>query len=181
MKVIGCMAVFNEEATLGSAIQSCIGFVDKLVIVDGAWKGVDAGSPKSTDNTRSIIRSVQKIWPMKVHAIFNDEYWESQDAKREAYLVGEEEDIYFVLDGDERLFCGAEWLRLVESCYLDETAFNAVIWNKGAPCVLHPRVYRRFSYYKFPEAKRTLPIVIEHLSYWRSLYRELVRRRATVT
>lgn len=91
----------------------------------------------------------------------------SEAKKREEYIIGEDGDIYFVIDADEVLFCGAEWLRRIErnpNFYPGEKAFNVVIWNKGLPNVLNQRIYRHpFSYLKnFPMAKVTVPIVIEH-------------------
>jgi hypothetical protein len=178
--IIACMAVYNEVKTLGMAINSVLGIVDKVVIVDGAW-GTDEPTP-SDDGTLHIVNDLWYAYPDTIRLI-GAKSWRNEAEKREEYVSftfparePQEKDVYFILDGDKALFCGAEWLRLVQDSYPEERAFNVVIWNKGGPNTLHPRVYRPFSYRDLPQARITLPIVIEHLEYLRPAKRDLWRR-----
>jgi len=58
MKISALMCVYNESKFVDYAIRSCIGFVDHLVIVEGAYQQtIDLGqSPRSTDGTIEICK-----------------------------------------------------------------------------------------------------------------------------
>jgi len=193
--IVACFAVYNEARTLGMAVNSVLGIVDKVVLVDGIW-GTDESAP-SDDGTLKIIEDLRHAYPDTIRLI-GAKSWRNEAEKREEYIeeiIGPDAEasglsiedligdplydnfiLFFILDGDEALFCGAEWLRLVQDSYPEERAFNIIIWNKGGPNTLHPRVYRPFSYRNLPQARVTLPIVIEHLEYLRPAKRDLWRR-----
>jgi len=160
--IIGCLCVYNEDRHVIQALESVIAYVDEAIVVDGSWDGNSSG-----DQTLHVVEAYSKVHPVR---IIEAKPWGGDEAKkRQEYVVGKNGDIYFVIDADEVLFCGMEWLRRIErdNYMRDERAFNVVIWNKGFPSVLHQRIYRHpFNYVNdFPIAKYTVPLVIEHLKY----------------
>jgi hypothetical protein len=66
MKIVGYMAVYNEIDYVEYAIRSVIDHVDKLIIIEGAFKEtVDTGSTLSSDDgTFEVLKKLEK------------EYWE---------------------------------------------------------------------------------------------------------
>lgn len=99
MRLIGCMATYNEAALVAGAIDSlwAIG-CHRVMVVDGAWGNFDAGNHYlSTDGTREIAlaHGAQVIEAP-------GRRWHDQPEARSTYLVGEPGDWYLVCDADER-------------------------------------------------------------------------------
>lgn len=160
--IYACVSVFNEDRHVIQALESVIAYVDEAIVVDGSWAGQPSG-----DLTVEVVRAYSRIHPVRI--VEAKPWGNDEAAKREEYIVGKDGDIYFVIDADEVLFSGMEWLRRIErdNYMKNERCFNVVIWNKGFPSILHQRIYRHpFSYINdFPTAKSTVPLVIEHLKY----------------
>ena len=99
MKLIGCVATYNEADLVAEAINSLwrIG-CDRVIVVDGAWGAFDDGNHYlSMDGTRDIAlaHSAEVIEAP-------DRRWHDQPEARSQYLVGEPGDWYIVCDADER-------------------------------------------------------------------------------
>lgn len=100
---IGCVNFYDEVDFIDNAIDSLIGKVDKIVLVDGAYKDFEHTIPWSTDGTLDIIEEWRQKYPDIISVINNGGAWENEIEKRNAYFVGQEGDYYIVLDADERL------------------------------------------------------------------------------
>lgn len=97
MAVIAVMAVYNEEALIGQAVESLqrIG-VDRVVVFDGAWEGF--GDGPSTDRTCDVALDLDCT------VIAGPRPWPSQEAKRTAMFRqsgAKRGDYVIVADADE--------------------------------------------------------------------------------
>lgn len=94
------LVVYNEENLLPGALESLLQVVDRIVVVDGAYRQFPhpEGIFHSTDATLEIVRcygaELIECPPTG---------WPNERIKRSAYLRGEEGDWYLHLDADERL------------------------------------------------------------------------------
>lgn len=95
--LIGCMIVYNESQLLPMCLESITGKVDRLVIVDGRIATYPGDGIHSDDGTLDIIRD------SGAELITGDSAWEDEIQMRNQYLVGEDDDWYFVIDSDEEL------------------------------------------------------------------------------
>jgi len=98
--VYACYAVLDNALTLHDSLNSILPHVEKIIAVDGAWKGFPHACVSSTDFTKEIFHELcgdKLIW---VDA--KKKAWTSQIEKRNEYLkyipVGE---WFFIIDGDE--------------------------------------------------------------------------------
>jgi hypothetical protein len=99
MKLIGCVATYNEADLVAEAINSLwrIG-CDRVIVVDGAWGKFDDGNHYvSTDGTQDVARL---LGAEVIEA--PGRRWHDQPEARSLYLVGEPGDWYIVCDADER-------------------------------------------------------------------------------
>jgi hypothetical protein len=96
-RIIAAVIAFNEERMLPGCLESVQGQVDLIVVVDGAYAKFPHTVPWSSDATKEIALAYDALW------ISTTEAWESQVAKRSAYLIGQEGDWYLHIDADERL------------------------------------------------------------------------------
>lgn len=97
--IISCVIAYNEERLLPGCLESLVGQVDEVVVVDGAFEHYPHEVARSTDATRAIAEAYGCRWV----ATPGGKPWVNQVAKRNAYLVGKEGDWYFVIDADERV------------------------------------------------------------------------------
>ena len=95
MKIIAVYSVFNEGQYLEESLKSIRDYVDKIVIVDGAYRKFPHKFPFSTDGTLRIAKKYADI------IIETSKAWRSEIFKRNQYLAGEPGDIYFQIDGHE--------------------------------------------------------------------------------
>jgi len=103
--IIACIIAYNEEEMLPGCLESIKDQVDRIVVVDGAYKLFPHDVPWSTDATREIAWCYGAEWiPCPPGPPDGQRRpWETQVEKRTAYLIGEEGDWYFHIDADERL------------------------------------------------------------------------------
>ena len=103
-KIYACYIVYNEADKIALSLNSIISYVDKVVMVDGAFKHFKHTYPESTDDTKEIAEKIcgdKLIWidcPKN-----NDKYipWENQVDKRNAYLENIPLNAWFyVMDSD---------------------------------------------------------------------------------
>lgn len=103
-----CMIVYNEALTLRLSLLSILPFVEKVIIIDGAYASYPYGKhPESTDDTKRIAHQVvpkkKLIWidcpkSRRGHYI----PWVGQCAKRSEYVKRVPNGKWFIVwDGDE--------------------------------------------------------------------------------
>jgi len=97
--IIACISAYNDAEFLEGAIASTYPVADKVVVVDGAYKGFPLinDKPWSTDRTRHIAVE------MGAEVIPTTGVWEDQTEKRNQYFIGGCGDWYLILDSDERI------------------------------------------------------------------------------
>ena len=98
----GCVNAYQDADALRATLPALAAIVDRLVLVDGAYKDFprfDSTTWSSTDATREIARDHGALLVEATPGI-------DEPAKRTRYFVGEPGDWYLVVDADE-LACGA--------------------------------------------------------------------------
>lgn len=97
-KLIACVNVFEEAAFLEGCLRALKEQVDKIVVVDGAYRDYPHGKPYSTDGTVEIARQYADV------VIETKRAWYSEIVKRNRYIKELEiGDYAIVIDGDEIL------------------------------------------------------------------------------
>jgi len=91
------LIAYNEAYLLPDCLDSIYGKVDEIIMIEGRIAAFPGDSPHSTDDTVTIARD----YGAKVIQI--DRAWHNECEMRSAYLVGNEGDVYFHIDADERL------------------------------------------------------------------------------
>ena len=103
-KVYGTYLVYNSAKTLGLSLSTIVSYVDKVIIVDGAFEDYPHEYPQSTDRTKEIAEEIcgdKLIW-VDCNTK-NGEFisWIGQVAKRNAYLKLVPTNAWFyVMDAD---------------------------------------------------------------------------------
>ena len=95
--IVVCLNIFNSLKLLPRTLRTIKGSVDKIVAVDGAYRDYPHTKPYSTDGP------VEYLKKEGIEVIEVAEAWEDQLEKRTAYFLGEDGDIYFIIDADEVL------------------------------------------------------------------------------
>lgn len=118
--LIACYNVYNEGKHLPASVASVYDHCGKIVFVDGRYKGFYEDRPvHSSDGMLSWIKDKRNDPDGKFHLIKAPKKpWEDQAAKRSAYFIGEEGDVYLYIDGHEVV---TEWRSL--SLLIDEVGF----------------------------------------------------------
>tara|TARA_R110002020_G_scaffold268819_3_gene484109 strand:- start:47581 stop:48420 length:840 start_codon:yes stop_codon:yes gene_type:complete len=101
---VACYSVLNEGDFLGYSLESVLPWVDKVIIVEGAYKNhvpSNRGKTTSIDNTVEVIKGfLDNPKVTYVHASM-----QNQNRQRDQYLKYlETGDIMLMVDGDE-LYC----------------------------------------------------------------------------
>lgn len=113
-KLVACYSVLNEGAFLKYSLQSVLPYVDKVIIVEGAYQNhvpANYNTEYSIDNTWSIIKEFESH--PKVTAVHASEA--DQMRQRGRYLdYLKHDDVLFMVDGDE-IYCQEDinWLRVL--------------------------------------------------------------------
>jgi len=99
--VYGCISAYNEEWNISKAVGSLRGKVDRIVLVDGAYEGFEMRHPRGLACSRDC--TVQcAVESGADFIILPGRYkWCDEIQKRNAYLIAQPGDYYFVLDSDE--------------------------------------------------------------------------------
>lgn len=112
-----CYICYNNERTIGRSLESILPHVEKVVIVDGAFKNYPHKVPWSTDRTKEVAEEIcgdKLIW------VGCDKPW-SQIMKRNQYLEYVPNDELFIIMDSDDVLDG------------DPTAFNQI--NESYLCV----------------------------------------------
>ena len=107
MIVVGCLSVFEAEATLRKCLRSITPFVDRIIAIDGAYAGF-SDHIASQDGTEVLIRGFQKPYILQRAP---PSFFRSEMAKRNQYLFErylDEGDWAFIIDADEYIESGVE-------------------------------------------------------------------------
>jgi len=94
--IIACYSVFNDMPILKESIESVSPYVDKIIVVDGAYREFPHKDFRSTDGTLEYLKSIEKVELIEAKSA-----WKDQISKRNATLIGSVGDWYLVIDGDE--------------------------------------------------------------------------------
>ena len=95
-----CYIVYNNERTIIVSLKSIVPYVEKIIMVDGAFKDYPHIIPYSTDYTKELA---QKICGTKLTWIgCNGKAWIGEPTKRNVYLKHIPNGKWFItIDGDE--------------------------------------------------------------------------------
>ena len=98
--IVGCVIVYREARFIRGAIFSLQKYVDRVIVIDGAYRDFPHRDPRSTDGTCEIAEEMGAE-VIRIHTA-----WESQVAKRNKYLeLCGQGDVIIHLDCDERINC----------------------------------------------------------------------------
>ncbi len=121
-KIHATFNVYNEAQFIGQAIQSVL-WCDRIVIVDGAFKGFPASQPQSNDGTLEIAAGIlQKA--EKDHLFFQfDKYVEGYE-KTDKMLEHISNDDYILrMNGDEVVRCNPKLLPSMLTDHIEDTGY----------------------------------------------------------
>ena len=126
-RLIFGVATYNSEKTLPKCLESISPHADRIIVVDGRFRGREGVTVCSTDHTRIIaIHSGCEV--IRAGGL-------PQHEQRDLYLLGRQGDFYFVVDSDEVLEgkfdkqailngphnCYALWIRNPQGIYPSAT------------------------------------------------------------
>jgi hypothetical protein len=99
-----CYIVYNEEDKIALSLHTIIEYVDKVIIVDGAFAQREHSNPQSTDKTKEISEKIcgdKLIWVDCKKQDVNYVPWETESEKRNVYLRLVPEGAWFyIIDAD---------------------------------------------------------------------------------
>jgi hypothetical protein len=115
-RIIAAFNVYNEVTILRAALESVLPYVEKIIIVDGAYaKFTSTGNNgASNDGTLELVRKLQEEWNGRQIQLIEapGRPWESEMEKRTAYFdAADDGDWLFILDADERLAFGGDYIQ----------------------------------------------------------------------
>jgi hypothetical protein len=97
-EIYACYIVYNEADKIAISLNSILPYVDKVIIVDGAFENFPHIVPQSTDGTKEVA---EKICGNKLIWVNCSKAWISEGAKRNEYLKYIPEGAWFyILDAD---------------------------------------------------------------------------------
>lgn len=101
MKLIGCVSTHNDMDLLPGCLKG-LADMDRVIVVDGTV-GAGTKSAASTDGAVEYLTRLAAEDP-RVTFVAAAEPWANKIAQRNAYLLGQEGDWYFVLEPFERCY-----------------------------------------------------------------------------
>ena len=96
-ELIACIIAYNEEKMLPGCLDSLVGKVDRIVLVEGRIAAYPGEGVHSTDRTVEIAERYG------CEIITQETPYENEAAMRQNYLVGKDGDWYVLIDTDERV------------------------------------------------------------------------------
>ena len=97
-----CYVVWNEEQHIAESIRSIRAYVDRIVVVDGAFSTNPGGQGPSTDNTEAIVE--RAAGTTSLDYIVSTIPLQEQEASNLALAQLEVGDWALIIDGDEVLY-----------------------------------------------------------------------------
>lgn len=120
VRLLAAISAYDERDLLPGCIDA-LGAADRIIVVDGAFADYPHDAPVSTDGTLEWLGEAARR-DDRIEVISRPDAWESEVAKRSAYLVGRPGDWYVVVDADERLYGGDELKTLLTASEADSWA-----------------------------------------------------------
>ncbi|MCL4499910.1 MAG: hypothetical protein M1335_06695, partial [Chloroflexi bacterium] len=105
-KLIACVSVYNDSASLPHCLET-LGGVDEIVVIDGAYSDFPHEVPWSTDGTVELVNEL-KAADSRIRLIEIQEAWKDEIEKRSAGFRGKEGDWYLNIDADEYINGGQD-------------------------------------------------------------------------
>jgi len=162
MKIVGYTAAYNEAEYIEQSIRSTIDYVDRFVVIEGAFEEtvLAGGSPRSNDGTIVILNKLLDEFPQKLDIILAPALPQLQHRDLAFDIIARHyiKDNYWLwlIDADE-VYAPQDATRLIE--ILKSTTANVIKVNsltfindfKHYVNIAFPRVFRiPFGYtYKF--------------------------------
>jgi len=103
MPVTALVLCYNESQFIRASITSYIRYVDRVIVLDGAFKGFPSASLHSDDGTLEQVRGLARKYGKIELRLAEERLTLAQARNRLFSLVGQ--DVAFILDADE-LVCG---------------------------------------------------------------------------
>lgn len=95
-KLIACIIAYNEQELLPQCLESIVGKVDEIIVVEGRIATFPGKQVRSSDQTIKIAESYGAT------IITSLEAWPDEPTMRSQYLIGSEGDWYIHIDADEK-------------------------------------------------------------------------------
>ena len=131
--IVACMIVFEGAATLGKCLHSITPFVDRLILVEGAYAG-RSDHIESQDETLLLARNFPK--PRVIQKPYGV-YYQSEIHARSQYLLEgylNSGDWCFVIDADEYIESGIEeTLEFLQNSKAPYHSVHRVHYDKSLP------------------------------------------------
>lgn len=95
--LIACLNFYNEINALKKSLKSYLPYVDKVIAIDGAYRGYPAPKYNSTDRSVNYLSSFKKVEVRSPKS-----FWKDQITKRsEFFKHAKPGDFLFIIDADE--------------------------------------------------------------------------------
>ncbi len=96
-RIVVCLNVWQDLEELEANYMTWYPYVDHVIAVDGAYKGMGAKYPYSTDGTVEFLKGLDKV-----ELIETEEFWVEQCTKRSMYFAAARPgDLLWKIDADE--------------------------------------------------------------------------------
>lgn len=96
-RIVACLNIWNDLPDLEANMESWYPYVDHVIAVDGAYAGMPAPVPYSTDGTVEFLRTLEKV-----ELVETTEFWPDQNVKRTTYFDrAQPGDLLWKVDADE--------------------------------------------------------------------------------
>jgi glycosyltransferase involved in cell wall biosynthesis len=133
-RVVACLNIWQDLPDLKATIDTWYPYVDHVIAVDGAYKGVPINEPYSTDGTLEYLKKLDKV-----ELVETEQFWSSQTEKRSVYFdKAEEGDLLFIVDADEFVI-GAENLKDIPDLDVGWIRYYNPLYTRGQD---FPRIFR---------------------------------------
>ena len=137
--------------------------LDRVIVIDGAFKDYPHEAPYSTDDTFEIVESFKKQG-MNIDVVRNTEAWESEAAKRTRYFeMCDEDDWLVIVDADDRLVLPTtgwgHWLNGEYDCLQVITIYQPPPYAQrifgGNPRIIHVKkgMHYKYNHYSMYDAQ----------------------------
>lgn len=143
-RVVACLNIWNDLEALKETYETWYPYVDKVIAVDGAYKGAPVQQCWSTDGTVEFLSSLDKVTLISAP---EERFWDNQIEKRNEYFKrGEPGDLMFVVDADEYVH-HAERLQTLPKFEVGWVPYEKSIYHKrqNFPRLFDARIDPRYN------------------------------------
>ena len=133
-RVVACLNIWNDIEEIQRTLPRWIDHVDAVLAIDGAYAGVTADRPESTDGTLEYLARFPKVRIVPAPRFYAD-----QQEKRTVYFrEGREGDLLWVVDADEYVI-NAEALRSAPWLEVGWVRYGSPVYRRAQHT---PRLFR---------------------------------------